>query len=181
MEIGAATKHLGVQFHALGFPDGELAFVEQRVLVDAVLHLVRTYAYAAIFSLHPSELTPQIHHSDHSVAARVTEVVATLADVNGYTPNGRVDAALWNESVSRPDYWVWYSGWLMLQAKHLQPDEVMIFEQNWQDRQKQLEYLLMHHASQAGPGSEQEWRTVLDRVSFNRQTGKHEEHYLRVR
>ncbi len=180
-EIAEAALFIGVEFVALDFPDGELPFIELRKLVDAVLPLVRMHASAAIFSFHPHEVTPDIHHSDHAIVGRVAEVVATLADVNEYQPYNPENRVLWDELLPRPEYWVWYSGWLMVQAAYLQPDELIIFEQSEQDRSEQLDYLNRYHASQTLPESRETWRKILDRVSLNRRTGKHEEHYLRVR
>ncbi len=181
-EMATAAHALGIDYLNAGFLDAELRFFDQRELAGVVLAMVRELAPAAIFSFHPQELTPEIHHSDHSEVARLAETVATLVDVNGYVVRDQAGRdVFWDETLVRPEYWVWYSGWLMLQADYFLQEETMIFEQIEEDRIAQLEYVAQYHRSQATAESMEKWRNVLDRVSLNRKTGNYEEHYLKVR
>jgi LmbE family N-acetylglucosaminyl deacetylase len=115
-EQEAAAACLGIpreQLHWLGHRDGELEYVDRRLLVRQVTAVIRRLRPHAVFSFDPGARFEQFHKSDHRAAAFATADAIRAAHWHLYFPE-LLDEGLepWDVPVCfffdthEPDCWV---------------------------------------------------------------------------
>jgi LmbE family N-acetylglucosaminyl deacetylase len=115
-EQEAAAACLGIpreRLHWLGHRDGELEYVDRRLLVKQVTAVIRRLRPDALFSFDPGARFEQLHKSDHRCAAVATIDAVRAAHWHLYFPE-LLDEGLepWDVRVCffydshEPNYWV---------------------------------------------------------------------------
>lgn len=165
VEFSNAARSLPItpDIHDLG--DLQLSFQPFEQLVVEMLKVIRSHQFAALFSFHPSEITPRFDHPDHLMAGKLTQFVGATADVHHFHPE-------FPATHQRPELYLWAS------VDHLASHHLLLTVEH---RQRRDQYLVDHYPSQFILDQKDQWAPIFDQITYDKASGEHQEKWLRVR
>jgi len=162
---------LGADYEIMGYGDFGLAMMPFRNLAMPLLNLLRQKDFAAIFSFHPYEITPNFDHPDHNIAGEAARFAAAGQDVENLKTGPYIASSdSYGATESRPELYLWTTD--KSKATHKQ-------KLTKKSRKKRNKYLQKQYPSQFPRQSKKRWGRIFDKITENGKS--HSEFYQQVR
>lgn len=167
-EFTSATGSLGVRTEIRDWGDLQLGLKPFVNFAIPLLEIIRQGNFAALFSFHPEEITPEFDHIDHSIVGQLVRFAAGAMDVEHFHPE-------FPATHDRAELYLWGTG------KHRATHTIDISSNALQRRDA---YLLKHYPSQFYPETHEAWRSIFETINqVKKRNGKKvgREYWTKVR
>ena len=172
-EFNQAMGSIGANHESMGFADLALSTLNFRIMAMPMLDLLRSKDFAALFTFHPYEITPDFDHPDHNITGQVARFAASAQDVRKLQTGPFISSPVSHQATeNRPELYFWTTD------KNVATHKIGLSKKVRQNRDN---YLTDHYPSQFPRKSQSRWGKIFDRITYKGLLQGHQEYYQRVR